>query len=302
MTESDDKLLKVLSRASAAHELRRYEDVLREARAAIAIDPSLETGYAYAAHAELGLGEPRKALELARAGLGLHPQSQSLNRSATSAALALGFNHVALAFADDAVRFSPQNSHAHNIRGDCLKALRRRDEARTAYESAIELAPNNAPHHRDLGTFLLGSDPAEAALILRKSLDLDPLSAITHNNLGVALHKLKRPDEATFAFRTALRLDPTLNVAKENIHSAVSGLLGKPVTIATMVLAGFAWAQLAVVAGAAAVIITATVALVLGGIIWLSVPQTKTRNREELDPDLLRLYDQIDADVKAKRL
>jgi len=300
MTEPGDIAQQALSRASAANALGRYTEALREARVAFQLDPSLEGGYGCGAQAQLCLNRPARALKLARAGLAVHPQSEWLNRLACAAALSSGKKKEALAFADEAVRLQPNHSLAHKNRGHCLEALRRRKAAREAYELAIELAPHDASHLYDLGSLLTDSDPTEAVRLLRKALELDPLNAATHNDLGVALLKLKCPEEAMLAFKTAVRLDPTLKAAKRNVHSQVSRLLGNSIGFATIASMIYAAAKLALISGAAGLGV-ATIALLVA-IIWFSVRQTTTQRREELDPDLLRLYDQIDADRKAKRL
>jgi len=298
---SDEKTRRALERAAAANALKRYEDGLREAQAALQLDPSLEDGYGYAAQAQLGLKQPARALELARNGLGHHPESEWLNRAASLAARTLGFNTEALSFADEAVRLSPGHSLGHEVRADALAALLRRTEARAAYEKAIELAPENASHYADLGSFLLDFDPAAALVVLRKSLELDPTSARTHNNLGVALLKLKRAGEAALAFKTAVRLDPTLKVAKENVHVSVTGLLGKRVLWTGGLFSLLALVRILALAREALVLVLPILAFALVSYLLLK-RWNNARLRRKLDPELLRLYEQIDADLKAKRL
>jgi hypothetical protein len=53
----------------------------------------------------------------------------------------------------------------------------------------------------------------------RKALELDPEDPIALNNLGVVLNGMGRTTEAAEAFEAAARLDPTLDLARENVAS-----------------------------------------------------------------------------------
>ena len=304
---ADEKAERALRRAAAANALGRYEDGLREARLALQFDLSLKDGYGYCTQALLGLEEPAQALDTARAGLAHHPDSEWLNRNASAAAQALGLNNEALAFADEAVRLLPRSSLAHNRRARALHALRRCTEARAAYALAIELSPGTASHYTDLGFLLLNIAPAEAAALLKKSLELNPMCATTHNFLGIALLRLNRPEEAARAFRSAVQLDPTQKVARSNAHLTLSWIVGKPVPAWMLVafcLGCFALATFPAMFGLDTSGLTVTILLIaipwMLTVLVLKKMQARQAHRV-LDPDLLRLYDQLEADLEAGR-
>jgi len=54
----------------------------------------------------------------------------------------------------------------------------------------------------------------------------DPHNAKLYNAKGLALNDLQRGDEAEAAFRQAVRYDPTLEVARQNLDALV-GAMGK---------------------------------------------------------------------------
>jgi Flp pilus assembly protein TadD len=52
---------------------------------------------------------------------------------------------------------------------------------------------------------------------LRHAIELDGSNAYAHNNLGVLLQRLGKRDEARQEFKTALGLNPDLEVARKNL-------------------------------------------------------------------------------------
>src|SRR5215218_7084618 len=61
-----------------------------------------------------------------------------------------------------------------------------------------------------IGVDFLKAGKYESALeVFRAAARLDPKSPPTYGNIGFALMALKRPDEATSAFREAIRLAPS---------------------------------------------------------------------------------------------
>ncbi len=80
-----------------------------------------------------------------------------------------------------------------------------------ALRKAIELDPMDAWPHSDLGTLLADKQNCydEAEQEYRKAIELDPLDANFHNNLGTFLgDKLNRHDEAEQEYRKSIELDP----------------------------------------------------------------------------------------------
>jgi len=55
----------------------------------------------------------------------------------------------------------------------------------------------------------------------REAIQLNPNSALAHNNLGVVLYLLNRYEEAEEEFREALRLKPNLDDAHDNLRDII---------------------------------------------------------------------------------
>lgn len=81
--------------------------------------------------------------------------------------------------------------------------------AAVEYRRAIELSPGYAMAHAWYGNWLCAYEEPERGLAeLGTALDLDPLSPLVTDSLGLALLHLGRPGEAEEKFRQALALDP----------------------------------------------------------------------------------------------
>jgi hypothetical protein len=138
---------------------------------------------------------------------------------------------------------------------------------------------------------------------------------VTLNNLGCALKAQGKSHEAAMAFKAALLLDPTLEEAKSNTHATLRTLIGRAGPVGLFVGAG-ALLKLGALTLAKAPILLAMVALHLRSAAlwgWLAIAAVtlvavalarqrwNRRRLERADPQILRIYEQLDADKKAGR-
>jgi tetratricopeptide (TPR) repeat protein len=104
--------------------------------------------------------------------------------------------------------------------GAALVAHGRQDEGITYLESAVRDEPLLEQAHVNLGrTYLVKGRLREAADSLGEAAVLDPLDAEVQADLGVALFKEGRIDSAIVHEEAALRLDPTLSIARSNLQA-----------------------------------------------------------------------------------
>jgi Flp pilus assembly protein TadD len=165
----------------------------------------------------------------------------------------------ALADLEEAVAIAPKLASAHSGIAIVYDRLGRAGAAVEHHRLASELEPTNPSYLNNLGFTLLAHGKArEAIAVLREALRLDPTSARIRNNLGFAYAKLgdfhsaaehffrgAAPAEAKnnlgFAYQTvgnlaqaydlyveALRLDPDLGKARENLRE-VATRIGRPI-------------------------------------------------------------------------
>jgi tetratricopeptide (TPR) repeat protein len=134
----------------------------------------------------------------------------------------------ALAFVDEALKLAPDLPQRHRQRAYILAKLGRADDAWSEAARARELAPRDALSHDVIGDLSLAAKQYVAAEeAWREALRIDPTSAMRLSNMGAALARQGRRDEAREAFRHAIRMDPSLEVSKRNLHENVSATLGK---------------------------------------------------------------------------
>lgn len=298
----------LIGRARAALQVGRLDEAERAARDALAADPSAEDGHALLARVHLARGDHGEALRAAEGGVAATPESEWLQRLRALALNGMGRRNEALAAADEAVRLQPDVAPGHFVRSVILETLKKLPEAREAAERAVELDPEDAGHHAQLGDLWLKQDPARAERHYRESLALDPARADTLNNLGVALNAQKRTRDAALAFRSAVMLDPTLTVAKQNTHSTIRRMTGGGalfvvavvVTQGARVVERFGRGTSETVRWVALSVVLAGVAATWG--IWWWRRTAGIRRLADSDPQLHAIYARLEADRKAGRL
>jgi len=91
--------------------------------------------------------------------------------------------------------------------------------ARDHYTAALRIAPDDPYAHFDFGNLLLPTDPPAAAEQYRQATELDPDDARMWGNLGIALVRCGRPQEAGDAFRRAAAIAPASAEAAENLRT-----------------------------------------------------------------------------------
>jgi TolB-like protein/DNA-binding winged helix-turn-helix (wHTH) protein/tetratricopeptide (TPR) repeat protein len=81
--------------------------------------------------------------------------------------------------------------------------------ARREFQAAVDLNPNSVPALIWQAQYLQAAGKtADAVAATRRALELDPLSALSHQSLGVALYYSRKYDEAVEQFRQTVELDP----------------------------------------------------------------------------------------------
>lgn len=101
----------------------------------------------------------------------------------------------------------PEVAYAHFQLGYAFTALRRLPEAKAEYQKAIELVPNMGAAYLNLGLLVLENDPAAAAPLLVKSVELLPGKPDPHYFAGTALERSGNRAVAIEHYREAVKLD-----------------------------------------------------------------------------------------------
>jgi tetratricopeptide (TPR) repeat protein len=120
--------------------------------------------------------------------------------------------HQALGFSPD------QDARLHCAMGDILRRANRATEAMAEYELALRSDPTCQRALHNLATLQLARDELDAAVRnYRAAVALDSGSAPAHFGLGVAYRKQGMLREARSEMEAALRLDPSLAPARQQL-------------------------------------------------------------------------------------
>jgi len=115
----------------------------------------------------------------------------------------------------EAVRRAPRKARPKIELAKTVRAA----EALDLLAQARELEPHNPEIPADIGKVLLDEQQYDGALTeLSRALSVDPRNALALNNRGVAFAALGQTEAARLDFESALRLDPNLAEARENLN------------------------------------------------------------------------------------
>lgn len=221
-----DERLETLRRSDALLELRRFEEALRTLAPLLADEDG--EAQCRGAQALLGLGRPEEALALATRAAAARPEDEWPLRLRSRALLRVAGSrrgrqhrellHEACATATAAVGLAPENPLT--LRSAAEVELAAGDLAAAA--GFVRRAFAQDPEQSELW-FLEGrlglatENYVRAEQANRRAIALRPEYALAWNNLGVALARQGRSQEAAEALLRAAQLDPTTRPAATNV-------------------------------------------------------------------------------------
>jgi uncharacterized protein len=124
----------------------------------------------------------------------------------------------------DALRVDPRNDSAYVDLGFCYGLVRDGPAAVEMYTKATQINPSGANFKELADIYLRIGQPENALMAANAGVIKDPANASLYNAKGMALNDLQRFDEALAAFKKAVKLDPSLAAARENLRT-LSGRL-----------------------------------------------------------------------------
>ncbi len=104
--------------------------------------------------------------------------------------------------------------------GEVYHAIGDAPQAADCYAKAIEIRPNYVAAYNGMAVLVAAGNPVQAELLCRKAITFDPRHVDSHTNLGNALARQGRFDEAFREYRRALELDPDNKKIEENMAIA----------------------------------------------------------------------------------
>ena len=186
----------------------KYADAL------VRVDASLEQGgesddlFVLRADVLHAWGRHAEAVHWYSRGAAALDRTHGANGRAGWSALQIGDTSSAERFMRDAVALDPSSWEARWGLGSVLEALDRIEDANDAYNRAAELAPGRSEPWSALGRLRTGRHNAdEAAACFQRAIDADVANVPAWVNLGVALGKADRHDEALQVLHHAFDLE-----------------------------------------------------------------------------------------------
>jgi Flp pilus assembly protein TadD len=118
-----------------------------------------------------------------------------------------------------ALKIDPRNDSAYADLGFCYGLLRDGPTAEDMYRTAALINPSAGNFKELADIYLRTGDPEAALMAANAGLQKDPHNAKLYNAKGLALNDLQRSGEAEQAFSQAVRFDPKLEVARQNLDA-----------------------------------------------------------------------------------
>jgi serine/threonine-protein kinase len=163
------------------------------------------------------LGRSQEATAVLAAAAAANREAVRIRPDDASAHFSLGFAlHIqgkldeAMAEYRTAIRIQPDSAEFHDNLCALLGLQGKVDEAIAEHRAAIRIQPDFANAYNSLGDILytVKHDHAAAAAEFRKASRLQPDNPTFHDNLGLALQRQGKLNEAIMEYRAAIRLKP----------------------------------------------------------------------------------------------
>ena len=172
------------SRAEELRKQKRYEESLKWYRDTIGADPDFALAYAGMGDALYRMGRYEEAVSSMKRVFELQPDF-------------------------------PMAPTLHYLTAQALQQIGRYDEAEEHYENVLLAAPNFKEGLSSLGGLMMTLERYEDAVSRYRALaEIEPGNAATHSQIGIALFKAGKAEEALASFDHALSLDPALELAR----------------------------------------------------------------------------------------
>jgi TolB-like protein/Flp pilus assembly protein TadD len=198
-----------------------FDAYLRAAKILSSADEAQDFQSAIALNAEAIRLDPDYALAYASRSIAISICLEQFEPEACSSSAA-----QAQADADKAIALAPELAEGHLALAARLSDALDFGRANQEYQRAAALAPNNPQVLRSYCRFVTWMGQAEAGIAAaRRTVVLDPLSAVSHYRLGQALFYARRYEAAVAAYSDALALDPQ-NALASSFRGMAYYLLG----------------------------------------------------------------------------
>jgi eukaryotic-like serine/threonine-protein kinase len=168
-----------------------------------------------------GTGRLDDAVDELQRALALQPNYDDARRELGNVLARKGRLDEAIAEYRKAIALRPNYWGHHSALGLTLFQAARYEEAEAAFRRVVELQPDSATGYQQLGTVnqAMGRD-AEALANYERSLAIRPTAQV-YSNLGLFHHARRNYEKAVDAYRAAIKLRPTSAPTHRNLGDAL---------------------------------------------------------------------------------
>jgi len=187
---------------SAYMGMGRSREAIGQFRRYVELVPTSSYAHQWIAICHVRLGEREAALREAEAALALDPRFTDARVLKAGVLAARGEHDAAIRVLREAIATDPAKPIVRLDLAKILTEAGRTEEARAEFETLLRLEPDSVPGLIGLGALLAGQGQLEAAeAALRRALDHEPSAAQARFNLARVLERAKRSTEATAEYR-----------------------------------------------------------------------------------------------------
>lgn len=195
-----------LAMAAILNGTGQYGEATKELMQALVLRPNYDDARRMLGQVLARQGRIDEAVVEFQKAIALRPTAWQTHSYLGLALLANARYEQAIAAFAKVTELQPENDVGFQQLGTAYQAVGRNAEAKESYQRALTLRPS-AQLYSNLGTLeYSGGQYAAAVDAYRAAIKLRPNSAATHRNLGDALAKLNRLDEARTSYQEAVRL------------------------------------------------------------------------------------------------
>jgi tetratricopeptide (TPR) repeat protein len=202
--------------------MHNYSEAVKEADAAIRIEPYLPAAHNNRGAALYNLDETDAAIDEFNKASAIDPHHEMAHYNLGLALKKKGNIDAAINELHKAIAIDPRNAAAHNSLGNALGEQGDLDGAIDEYNRAVASDPRDLLARDNLGVALIRQGNLDAAIDeFNKAIAIDPHNAFAHNNLGAALKDKGKVGAAIDEFDIAIAIDPRYALALDNLGLAL---------------------------------------------------------------------------------
>jgi len=211
-----------INRANQLFTLNRYDDAIKEAKDALAIEPVNGEALGIIVNAYAFGETPGEAVQFGLNALSHHPEDDYIYFGLGVASMRMGFSSQAEEYFKNAIRFQQWQPAYHANLAIVLKERGHWEAAEMAINKALELHPDYDFAHNVKAQILKKLKPEQAQNNIDEAIRLSPENDYHHQTKGRHAFDEKDYIQAAFHYQQAVRLDPMdVSVRNEFLRTLV---------------------------------------------------------------------------------